>query len=131
MTAKIIDGKLISSQIKEELKKEISELKEKGIIPGLAVVIVGEDPASKVYVGQKEKSCAALGIYSEKHAFPESTSQEELINLVRKLSANPKINGILVQLPLPKHLDEGEVLLEIPPEKDIFPALLTASRNCL
>ena len=119
MTAKIIDGKLISSQIKEELKKEISELKEKGITPGIAVVIVGEDPASKVYVGQKEKSCAALGVYSEKHTLPESISQEELINLVRKLSANPKINGILVQLPLPKHLDEGEVLLEIPPEKDV------------
>ncbi len=119
MTAKIIDGKLISSQIKEELKEEISELKEKGITPGIAVVIVGEDPASKVYVGQKEKSCVALGIYSEKHALPESISQEELLKLVRELSANPKINGILVQLPLPKHLDEGEVLLEIPPEKDV------------
>ncbi len=119
MTAKIIDGKLISSQIKEELKEEISELKEKGITPGIAVVIVGEDPASKVYVGQKEKSCVALGIYSEKHALPESVSQEELLKLVRELSANPKINGILVQLPLPKHLDEGEVLLEIPPEKDV------------
>lgn len=119
MTAKIIDGKLISSQIKEELKEEISELKEKGITPGIAVVIVGEDPASKVYVGQKEKSCVALGVYSEKHALPESISQEELLKLVRELSANPKINGILVQLPLPKHLDEGEVLLEIPPEKDV------------
>lgn len=119
MAAKIIDGKLISSQIKEELAQEIAELKKRGITPGLAVVIVGEDPASKVYVGQKEKTCTALGIYSEKHALPDDVSQEKLINLVRNLNSNPKINGILVQLPLPKHLDETEVLYEISPEKDV------------
>jgi methylenetetrahydrofolate dehydrogenase (NADP+)/methenyltetrahydrofolate cyclohydrolase len=119
MSAKIIDGKLISGQIKEELAREVSELKEKGITPGLAVVIVGEDPASQVYVGQKEKACIALGVYSEKHTLPADISQDKLINLVRDLNSNPKINGILVQLPLPKHLDETEVLYEISPEKDV------------
>jgi len=119
MAAKIIDGKLISGQIKEELKLEVDELKERGIVPGLAVVIVGEDPASQVYVGQKEKSCAALGIYSEKHALSAETSQNELIGLVKELNKNSKIHGILVQLPLPRHLDESEVLTAIDPEKDV------------
>ncbi len=119
MAAKIIDGKLISSQIKDELKLEVDELKEKGIVPGLAVVIVGEDPASQVYVGQKEKSCAALGIYSEKHALSAETTQDELIGLVGELNKNDKIHGILVQLPLPRHLDESEVLMAIDPEKDV------------
>lgn len=119
MTAKIIDGKMISEQVKEELTREIAELKKQGIVPGLAVVIVGEDPASKVYVGQKEKACDALGIYSEKHALPEDTSQEELLNMVRRLNNDNKINGILVQMPLPGHLDEKEVINEILPEKDV------------
>ena len=119
MSATIIDGKLISSQIKEELAQEVAELKAQGITPGLAVVIVGEDPASQVYVGQKEKACVALGVYSEKHTLPADISQDKLINLVRDLNNNPKINGILVQLPLPKHLDETEVLYEISPEKDV------------
>lgn len=119
MTAKIIDGKLISSQIKDELAQEIVDLKAKGIAPGLAVVIVGEDPASKVYVGQKEKACEALGIYSEKYTLPEDTSQQKLIELVQQLNRNEKIHGILVQLPLPRHIDESEVLLAILPEKDV------------
>jgi len=119
MAAKIIDGKMISEQIKEELTREIAELKKQGIVPGLAVVIVGEDPASKVYVGQKEKACDALGIYSEKHAMPEDTSQEELLEMVRRLNNDNKINGILVQMPLPRHLDEKEVINAILPVKDV------------
>jgi len=119
MAAKIIDGKTISEQIKEELTREIAELKKQGIVPGLAVVIVGEDPASKVYVGQKEKACNALGIYSEKHTLSEDTSQEELLKMVRRLNNDNKINGILVQMPLPGHLDEKEVINIISPEKDV------------
>jgi len=119
MAAKIIDGKTISEQIKEELTREIAELKKQGIVPGLAVVIVGEDPASKVYVGQKEKACNALGIYSEKHTLSEDTSQEELLEMVRRLNNDNKINGILVQMPLPGHLDEKEVINIISPEKDV------------
>jgi len=120
MTAQIISGNEIAKQIRAELKEEIAELKEKhNLVPGLVTVLVGEDPASQVYVGQKEKTCQNLGIYSERHDLPESTGQEELINLINKLNKDPKIHGILVQLPLPKHLNEEEVLYAIDPKKDV------------
>jgi methylenetetrahydrofolate dehydrogenase (NADP+)/methenyltetrahydrofolate cyclohydrolase len=120
MTAKIISGTEIAKQIREELKQEIAELKEKhNVVPGLATVLVGEDPASQVYVGQKEKTSIALGIYSERHDLPVKTTQKELMALIDKLNKSPKIHGILVQLPLPKHLNETEVLYAINPKKDV------------
>ena len=120
MTAQIISGTEIAKQIREDLKQEIAELKEKhNLVPGLATVLVGEDPASQVYVGQKEKTSQALGIYSERHDLPADTSEEELLSLVDKLSKDPKIHGILVQLPLPKHINEVTVLYAISPKKDV------------
>ena len=120
MTAQIISGTEIAKQIREELKEEIAELKEKhNLIPGLVTVLVGEDPASQVYVGQKEKTSLALGIYSERHDLPAETPQEELMALIDQLNKDPKIHGILVQLPLPKHLNETEVLYAIDPKKDV------------
>lgn len=119
MVAQIIDGKQIAADLRREMTEEVKELKKEGIEPGLAVVIVGDDPASKVYVGQKEKACQELGVYSEKHTLPVETSEEELIDLVNKLNQNRKIHGILVQLPLPKHINEKRVLNAICPEKDV------------
>lgn len=116
----IIDGKQTSNIIKEEVKNEVAKLKEEyGRVPGLAVVIVGNDEASKVYVGSKVRTCEALGIYSEKYTLPEETTQEELLALVEKLNNDDKINGILVQLPLPKGLDSKVVIDSIAPEKDV------------
>ncbi len=115
-----IDGKAISSQIREEIKQACADFeREQGFLPGLAVVIVGENPASQVYVRNKKRACEEVGFYSEVHELPESTSQEELNRLVERLNRDEKIHGILVQLPLPKHLDETEVLLRIRPEKDV------------
>jgi len=120
MTAQIIRGAEVAKQIREELQKEIAELKEKhNVVPGLVTVLVGADPASQVYVGQKEKTSKDLGIYSERYDLPADTGQEELLALIDKLNKDPKINGILVQLPLPKHLNEGEVLYTIDPKKDV------------
>jgi len=120
MTAQIINGREIAKQIREELKQEIDKLKEKhNLIPGLVTVLVGEDPASHVYVGQKEKTSVALGIYSERYDLPAETSEEELLVLIDKLNKNPKIHGILVQLPLPKHINESKVLYAIDPKKDV------------
>jgi methylenetetrahydrofolate dehydrogenase (NADP+)/methenyltetrahydrofolate cyclohydrolase len=120
MTAKIISGTEIAKQIREELKQEIATLKAKhNLVPGLATVLVGEDPASQVYVGQKEKTSVALGIYSERHDLPAQTKQEDLMAMVNRLNNDPKIHGILVQLPLPKHLNETEVLYAINPKKDV------------
>jgi methylenetetrahydrofolate dehydrogenase (NADP+)/methenyltetrahydrofolate cyclohydrolase len=120
MTAQIISGTEIAKQIREELKQEIAELKDKyNLTPGLATILVGEDPASQVYVGQKEKTSLALGIYSERHDLPAETTQEELLELIDKLNKDPKIHGILVQLPLPKHINETEVLYAIDPKKDV------------
>ena len=120
MTAQLIKGAEVAAQIREELQKEVAELKEKhNVVPGLATVLVGSDPASQVYVGAKEKTCQALGIYSERHDLAENTNQEELIALVQKLNQDSKINGILVQLPLPKHLNEEAVLYAIDPKKDV------------
>lgn len=117
--AQIIDGKAVSKQVRERVAAETAQLKEKGIVPGLAVIIVGEDPASQVYVRNKEKACEEVGFYSEKFALPESTTQQELNELVKELNARPEINGILCQLPLPKHLDDKEVINLIDPIKDV------------
>ena len=118
--AKIIDGKAISKQIREEIAVETADfIKKTGITPGLAVVIVGEDPASQVYVRNKRKACDEVGFYSKSYELPAETTQEELEALVDKLNADEKIHGILVQLPLPKHLDETRVLLKINPDKDV------------
>jgi len=120
MTAQLISGNEIAKQIREELRQEIANLKAKhNLVPGLATVLVGEDPASQVYVGQKEKTSKDLGVYSERHDLPANTSQEDLIKLINRLNKDPKIHGILVQLPLPKHLNEEEVLYAIDPKKDV------------
>ena len=115
----IIDGKAVSRAVREQVAAETAQLKEKGIVPGLAVIIVGEDPASQVYVNNKEKACAEVGFFSEKFALPESTTQQELNALVEELNARKDINGILCQLPLPAHLNDKEVINLISPEKDV------------
>ena len=118
--AQIIDGKAISKLVREEIAAEVVNFKEKyNSAPGLAVIIVGNDPASQVYVRNKKKGCEEVGFYSESYELPTETTQEELIALVEKLNNDDKIHGILVQLPLPKHLNETEVLLKIRPEKDV------------
>jgi methylenetetrahydrofolate dehydrogenase (NADP+) / methenyltetrahydrofolate cyclohydrolase len=120
MTAQLIKGAEVAAQIREELKKDIELLKTKhNIIPGLATVLVGADPASQVYVGQKEKTCKELGMYSERHDIPEKSTQAEVVTLVEKLNKNPKIHGILCQLPLPKHLNEEDLIYHIDPKKDV------------
>jgi len=120
MGAQIISGTEIAKTIREELKAEIAALKEKhNIVPGLVTILVGSDPASQVYVGQKEKTSKALGIYSERYDLPADTAEEKLLALVEECNNNPKINGILVQLPLPKHIDESKVLYAIDPDKDV------------
>lgn len=116
---KIIDGKLISQQVKDRVKDEVSKLREKGIVPGLAVIIVGEDPASQIYVRNKERACEEVGIASFKYALSADTTQEELLDLVKKLNEDDRVNGILCQLPLPSHLDETAVINAIVPEKDV------------
>lgn len=117
--AKIIDGKAVSAAVKQRVKEECDRLKAKGVTPGLAVVIVGDDPASRVYVNNKKKACELVGFHSEEYALPEQTTQEELLDLVDKLNADKKIHGILVQLPLPKHLDDKAVIARIDPNKDV------------
>lgn len=116
---KLIDGKIISASVKERVKEEVEALKKEGITTGLAVIIVGEDPASKVYVANKKKACEMLGIISEEYALPENTTQEELLALIDELNNKTTINGILCQLPLPKHLDEQAVINAILPQKDV------------
>lgn len=117
--SKIIDGKAVSAQVKERIKTETAALKEQGIEVGLAVVIVGEDPASKVYVRNKKRACEEVGFNSYEYALPEDTTEEQLLQLVQKLNADDKVNGILVQLPLPKHLDDKVIINNILPEKDV------------
>lgn len=120
MSAQIISGKELSTEIREELKARVAQLKEnKGFTPGLAVVLVGEDPASGIYVNNKEKACNEVGLYSEVMRLPEQTTQEELLALIDQYNVNPKIHGLLVQLPLPKQIDEAEVLKRINPQKDV------------
>lgn len=117
--AQIIDGKAIAAKIRAELKVSVAELGAKGIVPGLAVVLVGEDPASKVYVSMKEKACADVGIFSDEHKLSADTSEQELLGLIASLNADPKIHGILVQLPLPKQINTEKVLEAISPDKDV------------
>lgn len=117
--AEIIDGKAIAREVKAQVASEVETLKAGGVVPGLAVVLVGNDPASRTYVTHKEKDCAAVGIYSEEYALPAETSQEELLALVRSLNAKKEVHGILVQLPLPKGLDAEAVIETISPEKDV------------
>ena len=115
----IIDGKIISSSVKEQIKNEVLSLKEKGVRPGLVVIKVGNDPASAVYVRNKKRACEELGIYSEEYALPEETSEQELLELINELNSREDIDGILCQLPLPKHLNESVVINAISPEKDV------------
>ena len=117
--ANIIDGKAVSAQVKENIKAEAAELKAKGIEIGLAVVIVGDDPASQVYVRNKEKACEYVGFNSYKYALPAETTEGELLALVDKLNNDDKVDGILVQLPLPKHLDDKLIINNIRPDKDV------------
>jgi len=119
MTARIIDGKQIAADIRAELRDDVVRLKERGIVPGLGVILVGDDPASESYVTGKERACAELGIYSDDNRLPAQTLQADLMRLIAKMNGDPKINGILVQLPLPRHLNESEVLLAIDPAKDV------------
>jgi methylenetetrahydrofolate dehydrogenase (NADP+)/methenyltetrahydrofolate cyclohydrolase len=117
--ARIIDGKAVSARVKEQVRKEAETLKEKGIEIGLAVVIVGDNPASRVYVNNKKKACAEVGFNSYEYALPEETTEAELLELVEKLNNDDKVNGILVQLPLPKQINENAIINAIRPEKDV------------
>lgn len=119
MSGKIIDGKLISTQIKDEVKAEVAELKAKGVEPCLAVILVGENPASQVYVRNKKRACEYTGIKSLSYELDEKTTEEELLSLIEKLNNDKACNGILVQLPLPEHINEEKILLAIKPEKDV------------
>lgn len=117
--ASLIDGKVISKQIKDELKEKVAALKAEGKEIGMAVIQVGNDPASSVYVGNKKKACAYIGIRSESYELPEETTQEELLTLIDKLNKDERIHGILVQLPVSKHIDEDTVIKAISPKKDV------------
>jgi len=115
----ILDGKALSNKVKEEIKIETEKLKSEGLVPGLAVILVGEDPASQTYVNSKEKSCVAAGIYSKKITMEDDASEEKLLNTIEDLNNDTNIHGILVQLPLPKHIDTSKVLETIMPSKDV------------
>lgn len=117
--AELIDGKKISQDIKDEVKEKVAKLGEEGIEVSLAVILVGNDPASSVYVNNKKKACEYTGIKSLSYELPEETSEEELLSLIAKLNEDDKVNGILVQLPLPKHIDENKVIRAISPDKDV------------
>ena len=117
--AKLIDGKAVSARLRQEMKAEVEALKEKGITPGLAVVLVGEDPASQVYVRNKIRACEELGIRSENHLLPADTTQEALLGLIEELNHREEVSGILVQLPLPRQIREEAVIAAIAPEKDV------------
>ncbi len=119
MEASVIDGRAIAAQIQQELAARVADLKRRGVVPGLAFVRVGEDPASKVYVGRKEKVCAELGIVSETHVLPEATSEADLLTLLARLNAASHLHGILVQAPLPKQIRESVIYSSVLPEKDV------------
>ena len=119
MSAKIIDGKQVAARCREELKQQVAALRARGIIPGLAVILVGEDPASQVYVRNKHRACEELGIHSEQYTLPAETDRQTLLDLITELNGREEIDGILVQLPLPGHLDEKEILSAIDPAKDV------------
>ena len=116
---KIIDGKAVSAYVKEQVKNEVAELAKNGSVPALAVIIVGDDPASKVYVGNKKKACEMTGMRSVEYALPAETTEEELLELIGKLNNDKEINGILCQLPVPKHINEDKIIDAIAPEKDV------------
>lgn len=119
MTARIIDGKSIAKELRESLAPRVAALKEQGITPGLTVIVVGDDPASAIYVRNKERACVKLGMNSQVLRFPAETTQEEILNTVRLLNQDDGVHGILVQLPLPRHIDEQAVLRAIDPDKDV------------
>ena len=119
MAAQIIDGKQVAAQMRAELKGQVDRLKAQGLVPGLGVVLVGEDPASTSYVTAKEKACHEIGIYSDDNRLPVQASMKELLALIDRMNTDPRIHGILVQLPLPGHIDESKVLLAIDPAKDV------------
>ena len=119
MSAKIIDGKQVAARCREELKQQVAALRARGIIPGLAVILVGEDPASQVYVRNKHRACEELGIHSEQYTLPADTDRQTLLDLITELNGREEIDGILVQLPLPGQLDEKEILSAIDPAKDV------------
>ena len=118
MAAQIIDGKAIAAKVRERIGSTVTTLKQQGVTPGLAVVLVGDDPASRVYVGMKKKMCVELGMYSADHELPASTSEQELLALIDQLNNDSRVHGILVQLPLPDHIDTDKVLEAISPDKD-------------
>ena len=115
----LINGKEVAQQVRAGLISQIQELKDRGVTPGLAVILVGKDPASQVYVGSKVKACAELGLKSFHYELPEETTQDELIALIHRLNADPEVHGILVQSPPPRHIDESAVILNIDPRKDV------------
>ena len=120
MSFELIDGKLVSNNIRQEIKEKVSSLLSKhSQVPGLAAVLVGDNPASEIYVRNKRKACADVGIYSEEYKLPEDTTQDELLKIIDGLNNNDKINGILVQLPLPNHIDESLILKAVSPQKDV------------
>lgn len=119
MSYKLLDGKDLAARMKKDMSVEVGKLAAKGIVPGLAVVIVGNDPASRIYVNNKKKDCEEVGIKSFEYALPEETKEEELLGLIDALNQDPLVDGILVQLPIPKHLDEAKVIRRINPEKDV------------
>ena len=119
MAAEILSGKEMSESLRKEIAERVARLKEQGVTPGLAVILVGNDPASEIYVRNKGNGCAETGMYSRTFNMPEETTQEQLEAAIEELNADPAIHGILVQLPLPKHLDENAALAKILPEKDV------------
>lgn len=119
MSARIIDGKQMASDIREELKAVVSEMKRHGVTPGLGVILVGEDPASSSYVTAKERACEEIGVFSDDNRIPADTTQAELLELIGRMNRDERIDGILVQLPLPRHIDESAALLAVSPEKDV------------
>lgn len=119
MSSAIINGKEIGQEIRKAVAEQVTKLKDQGVTPGLAVILVGDNPASQTYVRNKQKSCEAIGIYSELIKLPQEVSEEELLEQIRSLNENESIHGILVQLPLPKHIDEDNVIATIAPEKDV------------
>lgn len=119
MSAEIIDGKEIAAQVRKEVAEKVSALKEKGITPCLAVILVGENPASVSYVTGKQKALAEVGMADRSMHLPESTTEEELLKIISGLNSDKSVHGILVQLPLPKHINEEKILLAISPEKDV------------
>src|SRR3990172_633262 len=119
MSAQIIDGKAIAKKIRVQIRQEVEQLRARGVQPGLAAVLVGDNPSSVIYVRNKRKACEEVGIYSEEHRLPDQTREEDLLKLIEGLNSNPKIHGILIQLPLPKQIHTDLVLDHVSPEKDV------------